>query len=97
MCGQHVEPANFGLYNTFYKVTGYKRDYRGGPLRKVDEDWKFAGTDYYYTFNSNLVYWGQPQCRTRRFLRKFFGRCNDGPRPGQFVIQVRNPISPVKV
>ena len=95
MCGQHVKPTNFGLNNTFYKVTGYKRDYIGGPLKKVDEDWKFAGTDYYYIFNAKLVYWGQPQSRTRRFLREVLGRCYDGPRPGQFVIQVRRPECPV--
>ena len=96
MCSQHVNPTNFVFYDTFYKVTGYKRDYKGGPLKQVNEDWKFAGTDCYYTFNPNLVDWGKPQSLTRRFLAWCRGIAIDDPAPGQFLIQVRRPVRPGK-
>ena len=68
MCGDYIEPKNFGFSNTYYKVSGYKRDYVGGPLQDVDTEWRRAAAGHYTTFKDNeedMVYWGKLVIRVK--------------------------------
>ena len=69
ICGQYVQPENFGFNNTDYKVVGYKRDRLNGPYKDINTDWKYAPSSHYTTFKDgeeDMVYWGKLEIRVRR-------------------------------
>ncbi|KAF0469049.1 ubiquitin domain containing protein [Gigaspora margarita] len=69
MCGQYVQPKNFGFYDTWYKVVGSKKDRLNGPSQKVDTVWDYAPTQHYTTFldsPEDLVYWGRLEIKVSK-------------------------------
>ncbi|KAF8454831.1 hypothetical protein BDZ91DRAFT_747271 [Kalaharituber pfeilii] len=67
LCASFVDPVNFGFANTYYQVSGYKKDKLDSPYKDVETPWHYA-PNCYVTFKEqeeDMVYWGKLEIRVK--------------------------------